>query len=200
MTQQRKVRRRVRVRPTRDETREIIMKAAADVFRERGFQPAGIEEIAERAGFTKGAVYSSFSNKDELFLELLERRVEERAAHVEAAMQGAPRGREGARALGRALGELMDQDPDWTPLLLEFWIHALRNPRLRAKLGAVRQRLRQSIAAGFHDDMPIPAETAATLVFALANGLGLERLTDPAAVPPSMLPLILERLLPSSFE
>jgi hypothetical protein len=115
-------------------------------------------------------------------------------------MRGAQPGREGARALGRALSELMDRDPNWTPLLLEFWIHALRDEGLRAKLSAVRQRLRQSIAAGFHDDMPVPPETAATLVFALANGLGLERLTDPDAVPPSMLPAILERLLPSGHE
>lgn len=189
-------RRRPRVRPTREETRRAVLAAAETVFREKGFQPTGVEDIAERAGFTKGAVYSSFANKDEIFLELLAARVEQRSNFVAQAIAAAAPGEAKARALGAALSDLMDREPDWTPLLLEFWIHALRNPDLRQRLGELRQRLRRSIAAGFGPGMPISPEVAATLVFALTNGLGLERLTDPDSVPPSMLPAILERLLP----
>lgn len=175
----------------------MILAAAEQVFRERGFQPATVEEIADRAGFTKGAVYSSFTNKDEIFLELIADRVERRAAYVASIALSARPGREQARALGAALTELMDREPDWTPMLLEFWIHALRDPQLRGKLGALRQRLRRAIAAAFGPDLSLPPEAAATVVFALANGLALERLTDPDAVPAQMLPEILERLLPT---
>lgn len=183
------------MRPTREETRQAILKAGEEVFRERGYQPASIEEIAARAGFTKGAVYSSFANKDEIFLELFTARVERRSAHVMETVRAAAPGEAQAHALGVALTGLMDSEPDWIPLLLEFWVHALRDPELRAKLGALRQRVRHSLAAGFGSDTPVSPEMAATLVFALANGLALERLTDPASVPDFLLPTVLERLL-----
>jgi len=165
------------------------------VFVQQGFHRARIEAIAERAGFTKGAVYSSFAGKDEIFLELLADRVERRATLLAAAVADVPDGPAKARALGVALTVLMDSEPEWTPLMLEFWIHALREPDLRARLAALRQRLKQSAAAAFGARMSFSSEVAATVVFALANGLALERLTDPDAVPATLLPAILERLL-----
>jgi AcrR family transcriptional regulator len=189
------VSRKPRQRPTRESTRALVLEAAEASFVKHGFHGAKIEEIAERAGFTKGAVYSSFANKDEMFLELLAERVERRSAVVAQAVADIASGPAQARALGEALDGLMDSEAEWTPLLLEFWLHALREPALRLRLGVLRQRLRQSIAAAFKTDMPISSEAAATVVFALSNGLSLERLTDPDAVPPSLLPVILERLL-----
>ena len=52
-------------------TREHLMAAAAEVFGEKGYEHASLDEIANRAGFTKGAVYSNFANKEELFLALV---------------------------------------------------------------------------------------------------------------------------------
>jgi AcrR family transcriptional regulator len=189
------VSRKPRQRPTREATRAVVLAAAEAIFVEQGFHRAKVEEIAERAGFTKGAVYSSFANKDEMFLELLADRVERRTAIVAAAVADIAPGSAQARALGVAMTGLMESEAEWTPLLLEFWLHALREPALKIRLGILRQRLRQSIASAFTGNMPISAEAAATVVFALSNGLGLERLTDPDAVPASLLPTILERLL-----
>ena len=56
----------------RQQTREYLLHAAAQVFAERGFHEATIDEVASAAGFTKGAVYSNFKNKEDLFLALLE--------------------------------------------------------------------------------------------------------------------------------
>src|SRR5258708_12401897 len=69
-----------RVRLTRAEsrrrTRVHLLEAAAEVFARRGFHGASVEEVAEVAGYTKGAVYSNFTSKDDLFLAVLEGRIQ----------------------------------------------------------------------------------------------------------------------------
>src|SRR6201986_581412 len=68
---------RVRTRPTRDDTRDKLFEAAAQVFEEQGINGASIEAIAAAAGFTRGAVYSNFKSKDELIIAMLEDHVEQ---------------------------------------------------------------------------------------------------------------------------
>src|SRR5438270_13213848 len=60
----------------RELTRTTLIDAAADVFAKRGFHSASLEEIAETAGFTRGAIYKNFENKEELFFAVIERRVD----------------------------------------------------------------------------------------------------------------------------
>src|SRR5258706_6443215 len=55
---------------SRLQTRERLLEAATLVFSRRGFDAASVEEIAEEAGYSKGAVYSNFASKEELFLTL----------------------------------------------------------------------------------------------------------------------------------
>src|SRR5271165_3909467 len=55
----------------RQQTREHLLQAAAQVFAERGFHGTSLDEVAAAAGFSKGAVYSNFRNKEDLFLALL---------------------------------------------------------------------------------------------------------------------------------
>jgi AcrR family transcriptional regulator len=68
---------RVRIRPTRDDTREKLFEAAARVFEEQGIGGASIEAIAAAAGFTRGAFYSNFKSKDELIIAMIEDHVEQ---------------------------------------------------------------------------------------------------------------------------
>ena len=60
----------------RELTRTTLIDAAADVFAKRGFHSASLEEIAETAGFTRGAIYKNFDNKEELFFDVIERRID----------------------------------------------------------------------------------------------------------------------------
>src|SRR5437879_6422414 len=66
-------------------TREHLLAAAAEVFARRGYHGATLDEVAETAGFTKGAVYSNFTSKEDLFLALTQRREEQLIAAFEAA-------------------------------------------------------------------------------------------------------------------
>src|SRR5215207_1814132 len=72
----------------RDETREQVVAAAARVFARRGFHATSLEAIAEEAGFSRGAVYYNFADKEELFLELLDRRCAERAQDLQEVFTG----------------------------------------------------------------------------------------------------------------
>src|SRR2546421_6317082 len=74
----------------RDQTRARLLDAAEKVFVDRGFHAASVEEVAEEAGYSKGAVYSNFENKDELFLAVLERRVDSPALAIEGTVSPGP--------------------------------------------------------------------------------------------------------------
>ena len=73
----------------RQQTRDHLLRAAAQVFAERGYHGASLDEVAAAAGFTKGAVYSNFKNKEDLFLALLESHYDCELAAVRATLEGA---------------------------------------------------------------------------------------------------------------
>src|SRR5215218_9668044 len=72
---------RQRTRPTRDETREKLFEAAAEVFEQQGIGAASIEAIASAAGMTRGAFYSNFGSKDDLIIAMFEDHVERSLQH-----------------------------------------------------------------------------------------------------------------------
>src|SRR5437867_3001547 len=124
-------------------TRRHLLDAAALVFAEQGFHGATLDEVAATAGFTKGAVYSNFRSKDDLFLALLDDRIDRQFAVVTDVLESGshdaaeqfPRIRELFR------GEMF-WDEDFSTLYLEFVLYARRNPEARAKLAASAQRSR----------------------------------------------------------
>src|SRR5262245_47168073 len=105
---------------TQERTRERVLAAAAKVFARRGYQRATVDEIASEAGFTIGALYSNFAGKEELFLALADRQVEERVAEVEAIAEAAE-GDEPNRGAADQLRAFLERDPEWPLLFYEFW-------------------------------------------------------------------------------
>src|SRR5438552_3631727 len=67
-------------------TRERLLDAARSVFARSGFHGASVEEIASRAGYSTGALYSNFDGKEDLFLVLMEREIEEHSREIGAAV------------------------------------------------------------------------------------------------------------------
>ncbi len=70
------------------QTRERLIDAAAQVFAQRGFEAASLDEVAAAAGYTKGAVYSNFASKTDLLIALLERRIEVQSAEYAHRFEG----------------------------------------------------------------------------------------------------------------
>jgi AcrR family transcriptional regulator len=173
----------------RERTRGDLLEAARVVFERRGFHRAALDEIAEEAGYTKGAVCSHFpGGKDELFLAVLDRHIDERLPTYAATLLSEDSFEASVRAIARHLVALGERDPAWTPLLVEFWTHASHGAELRA---AVRERNeRQMIAiAALVDDLAarhdvtyaLPTLEVVRGSSALARGMGLERLVSPDA-------------------
>lgn len=136
----------------REATRQKLLDAAAQVFAEVGLDAASVEAICERAGFTRGAFYSNFDTKDELFLELSGNVARERVAVVrervgslerDGAFQDAPAD---AFAIIQQVLDLSADDRLGVLLMAEIRIHALRNPKLAAAYLAQDEEMRRSVA------------------------------------------------------
>lgn len=172
-------------------TRTLLLEAAARTFARKGFASASVEEIAAAAGFSTGALYSNFTSKEALFLELLSARGSDRVTRATQALHehhdditaAAPE-------LGRLLINVADQDIDFAPLQAEFWLYAIRNPgvldTMAARLREPREELARLIGVALaRQDAPaeISATSVATVVTALFGGLLRQRRIDPASVP-----------------
>jgi AcrR family transcriptional regulator len=189
----------------REANRGRILRAARAVFGARGFHGATIEEIADEAGLSNGAIYYNFDSKGDLFLELLEERMEERVEHMRRTLTG--RGQAGSSDVGldveaRDATRSLKESREWRLLLFEFVAHAARTPSLRPKLRAHKRRHRAAMGEVLEQRTEargaagsIPSEQLALVATALSNGLALEELADPGAVPDHLLGDLLALLL-----
>jgi AcrR family transcriptional regulator len=186
----------------KSQTRERLLDAAAEVFARRGFEAATIDEVAAAAGYTKGAVYSNFESKTDLFLALIERRIEVQAAYQARRLEGAedPRGAKDGKP------GLREADVEWLVLATEFWLHAMRDRRAREALAEQYRRARAisaSLIAAAYDKAgqqpPLPARDVALVVEGLATGLALQAALDPDAVDMELYREVLNRFLRLPF-
>jgi AcrR family transcriptional regulator len=184
------------------QTREDLIDAAEALFTSHGFHATSLDAVAVAAGYTKGAVYSNFSSKEDLFFAVYERRVERHEAHVAELFDGPPDAREAILRVIAAVGDLRRRRADgWMAVFLEFWTHVLRHPEHRARFGEAHKRAVEPFrialeryAAQQGIALAIPADQLATALFAMENGIGLERLTDPDSADPD-LPIRLVELI-----
>jgi AcrR family transcriptional regulator len=190
--------------PSREEkkaaTRKRLLDAAAALVASEGAQAATLDAIAERAGLTKGAVYSNFRGKDDLLFALAERAgpnitgedvLSETAPVADQLERLGEELAEGLRRVSRRAWRL--------GLELTFW--ALRNERARRALAASDReshaelgRFFEAAAAATGKPLPLPGEQFAVVVDALAFGLAQKHAIDPASVPDDLFPKALRLL------
>jgi AcrR family transcriptional regulator len=182
--------------------REALVGAAADVFLRRGFQAATLREIAAAAEMTTGAVYSNFDGKADLFLAVLEEKLDPRLATMYEAARTAPLNDVGPR-VGEVFTVYLKERRGWLILLIEFWAEAASDPKLQPKFAQRHAGLRAAVgevvaarAARLDYELALPADHMATLLIALTNGMAVELLADPAAVPENLYARALDILLP----
>lgn len=176
-------------------TRQHLLDAAAIVFARNGFHGSTLDEVAATAGFSKGAVYSNFKSKDDLFLELLGDRIDRQFAVVSEILDTGSRDK--AEQFPR-IREIFRSDMFWSDdfiaLWMEFVLYARRNPEAQRKLAASVQRSRELVRqlieheyAAIGADARYPTQDLAEISLALFNGLGIDRLANPTAVSDEML-------------
>jgi AcrR family transcriptional regulator len=173
-------------------THARLVEAATKVVARRGFHAATVDEIADEAGFSVGALYSNFDGKDDVFLAVFDGHLRwygERLA--EAADTDDP---------NRAFSDWMDalmREPEQLLIFIEFWAYAVRRPKLRRSFAARMADMRQEMADALErraertgNELQIPAATLAVVLLATARGLGIEKLADADAVDDSVAQLV----------
>lgn len=175
----------------RAETAARLLRAAAEVFAQRGFAGATVEEIAETAGHTKGAVYYNFTDKEGLFLALLAQRVEVNLHAAASALGRHEPGPDQDAALDASIEAA--RDPQWGVLMTEFWLYAQRHPEAHARLADHQRRLHELVTGVFQDQCDrhgispaVPLGDLAGLLLAADTGLAQLERTDPELTPPGL--------------
>src|ERR1700689_711646 len=148
---------------SRANTRERLLAAARSVFARSGFHGVSVEEIASTAGFSTGALYSNFDGKEDLFLVLLEREIDEHAREISEAVRAQASMSERATGGARQWMTMIEREPEVVLLFMEFWAYGVRDAQVRPKVAArfaqMREGLTKLIADGVRDfdpglDMP----------------------------------------------
>jgi AcrR family transcriptional regulator len=185
---------------TKARTRATLLAAAARVFAANGFHGATVENIAEAAGFTRGAFYANFADKADLLLTLLDERSHADLADLEERLD-ADGDQFGLTAVASWFAQTFSAPSPLDAAVAEFIPVAMRDPahhaRIRQRMHDVRDRVAaiveaECVRAGF--ELPIPPETFAVMIVALVDGfVGLYRV-DPEAAPADLLAAALRYL------
>lgn len=183
----------MRTAPTREErktqTRADLIAAADRLFTGNGFHATSLDTIADEAGYTKGAVYSNFDSKEDVFFAVYERRAEHGIAEYEREIAAAAAGGTGFEALALAAARRRGHDDGWLAVFFEFWAHVVRRPALRARFAKIHTRAQMPLVAALErhaDDhgyvLPDDPRKLMVALYAMLLGLSLERLIVPELV------------------
>jgi AcrR family transcriptional regulator len=181
----------------RDATRKRLVAAALEVVAKRGFHGASVDEIAHRAGFSVGALYSNFAGKDELFLAVFDAHLDWYRSKLTEA-QAAENPVQGITDWFEALTGEREQ----FLVFVEFWAYAVRKPKLRRQFAVRMTEMREAMAAAVSAradeagiELALAPDELALLLAALARGLTLEKLVNPKIASEEDLARLLAQLL-----
>jgi AcrR family transcriptional regulator len=182
------------------QTRERLLDAALEVFSRQGYYAASVDEVAAQAGFSKGAVYSNFSSKEDLFLALMDRRFARDVQGYPGIVGFMTEGLQFEK--GPDFKEQVMQDRTWNILMTEFFLYAIRDETNREKLATrleqLRRRMEENLFAlyGQLEKKPkLPVEELPWSVFSLGVGMMLQYYIDPESLPHGVYERALQTLL-----
>ncbi len=169
----------------RADTRERLLRAAAELFASQGYDAVSVDEVAAAADRSSGAVYAHFGSKQGLLRALLDSWKDTTATVVQAEFAISPDPSSRMEALWRNVSHPPDELGDhWLLLEHELWFRAVRDPDVGVGLRNRYAEVRASMATGFRGQ-GVPDRLGAELasqVFALLIGLDMQRRIDPGAV------------------
>lgn len=181
-------------RPTRAEstqrTRRRLLEAGRNVFAADGFHAVTVEDVVTAAGFTRGAFYTHFADKDDFFATLIEERNEEALTQLEQDVGASPDTR---LATAQAWLEEMGGAGGLSHATAEFIPYAASKPHLRDRMVARSRRFRQAITHMVQElsdeagiTLPVPADQVAAIVIALGEGVAVLDNVDPEGTSPNL--------------
>ncbi|CDO29810.1 TetR/AcrR family transcriptional regulator [Mycolicibacterium porcinum] len=187
-----------------EHTRNVLLDAAEEVFARKGFEGAALEDIAEVGGYTRGAIYSHFGSKAELFLAVVERQREQFLDGFADVIATFHRLEDlDADELGDRWRDLVAAEgPDRAVLGSEYTLFLLRNPDARERVAAQREETVRALAdyiskgaARLGGQVSIPAVDLARVILAANDGVTLNSLLDDQAVYRPFLRMVLANIV-----
>jgi AcrR family transcriptional regulator len=171
-------------------TRSALLRSAAKLICRKGITEASVEDVSKDAGYTKGAFYANFKNKEEMFLVMLDERFAQELERLEAHLPGQGAPAEEVRESAEDFLRFIRSDPEWPRLYFEFVVYAARNPDFREELSTRNRAMRERIAevignwrrnwgADSIAEPPFPLEDIAMMLFCMADGFLVAQLIDP---------------------
>lgn len=178
----------------RPRTRAALLQAALETFAEQGFHASSIEQICERAGYTRGAFYSNFSSKEELFLALFDAHSERIVSRIAELIDSIAAEEFTLQGFVDALCDVEPAERDWYLVSTEFTLHAIRDPQSAWVLAQHDARLRAEIARGLREQLAragraltVDADELARLLIAIREGGLAQSYVEPDQLPPGQL-------------
>jgi len=181
-----------------------IVDSYAMVFAEHGYGGTSLDQVAAAAGLTKGAIYSNFDSKDDLFFAMMKDQALNRVEAVRAALEAsadAANQQQSARDIGRLLTAAFTQEREWQLVFLDFWRRAVQDEAVRAQFVAHRRALRAAITGRVEQALgrapsvgDLTVDDIVTVVLALSNGLAIEQYADPDVVSDDLFGRVLAQL------
>lgn len=176
-------------RPKRKDVRRGILDAAVPVLAQKGMDKATLDDVAAAAGFTKGAVYSNFSTKDDLLFAILQDQISVRFELAKSVIESIQDADDIPHHIGRVLTEGISNQRPWHVLFFEFWVRANRDESFMDEFRVRRHELMNVITDAIKPmlpespDLESRARQMATVALALSNGLVIEKFIDESSVP-----------------
>jgi AcrR family transcriptional regulator len=163
-----------------------LLDAAERLFRRDGYAATSLDRIAGEAGYTKGAVYSNFPNKEAVFLALDARHSERHVSAWRAALPAAASEEVRLHALGQYIAQMFVEQRDWALVASEFWALAARRADLRQAWTTTHRAARAAFAELLAEALPEAGlrgrragDELAVQALAMLEGLGVQAAVDP---------------------
>jgi AcrR family transcriptional regulator len=171
-------------------TRNLLLRAAEQVFARVGYEKAQVDEIAVAAGFSKGALYSHFKSKEDLFLALYEEKNAASFAKLRSALDAAPAREDKIRAF-RAFYVDLSRDKDWALIALEVKLFARRYPEVKDRFRQIGSHSGDNINRALMQLLGISARAAGEALGGVFSALVLEADLEPDVLPERKMRLML---------
>ncbi|MEU9859851.1 TetR/AcrR family transcriptional regulator [Streptomyces sp. NPDC047971] len=178
----------------RPRTRAALLRAALEAFAEHGFHATSIEQICERAGYTRGAYYSNFASKEELFLALFDEHSERTVRRLAESIDALTAEEYTLERLAELASRVEPDERDWYLVTTEFTLHAIRDRQAAWVLARHDARLRAEIARGLTSvlrragrELTVDADRFARMLIALREGGLAQSYVEPDELPPGSL-------------
>jgi AcrR family transcriptional regulator len=188
-------------RGKRERTRELLISAAAEIVGKKGFHDTTLEEVAARAGMSRGAVYGNFKNREDLFLTVVRKYWEPIVPELKVGATF----REQMQTIAEAVIAAAPGRQQRAVGALSFQLYALTHAPIRARIakqnaqiyGHMAKELTRFISA---NDLPVPAENFIRTLHALTEGLLLTRFMTPDLITDEVIRGAFEMLTPQRLD